>query len=49
MTMDLKNKSWKVYLYCTLMPRGDGCLTFQGNGRQQKSEGGLLSGEYGFI
>ena len=28
---------------------GDGCLTFQGNGRQQKSEGGLLSGGYGFI
>lgn len=25
------------------------CLTFQGNGRQQKSEGGLLSGGYGFI
>lgn len=29
--------------------RGDGSLTFQGNGRQQKSEGGLLSGGYGFI
>ena len=28
---------------------GDGCLTFQGNGRQQKSEGGLLSGGYGSI
>ena len=28
---------------------GDSCLTFQGNGRQQKSEGGLLSGGYGFI
>lgn len=28
---------------------GDGCLTFQGNGQQQKSEGGLLSGGYGFI
>ena len=28
---------------------GDGCFTFQGNGRQQKSEGGLLSGGYGFI
>lgn len=29
--------------------RRDGCLTFQGNGRQQKSKGGLLSGGYGFI
>lgn len=28
---------------------GDGGFTFQGNGRQQKSEGGLLSGGYGFI
>ena len=28
---------------------GNSCLTFQGNGRQQKSEGGLLSGGYGFI
>lgn len=27
----------------------DCCLTFQGNGQQQKSEGGLLSGGYGFI
>ena len=36
-------------LFHTLNTCGDGSFTFQGNGRQQKSEGGLLSGGYGFI
>ena len=45
----LNEKPGTVHLYWQLMACGDSCLTFQGNGRQQKSEGGLLPGGYGFI
>ena len=43
--------SWTHYqiLMRDVYKTQDCCLTFQGNGRQQKSEGGLLSGGYGFI
>ena len=51
----LQERGYKVEKCCCvdMFPNtgacGDGCLTFQGNGQQQKSEGGLLSGGYGFI
>lgn len=38
-----------MYLNYPTVKCRDGSLTFQGNGRQQKSEGGLLFGGYGFI
>ena len=39
----------ELYSSSAINACGDCCLAFQGNGRQQKSEGGLLSGGYGFI
>ena len=45
----MKSIEFKLPIIEKECAKRNGCFTFQGNGRQQKSEGGLLSGGYGFI